>query len=851
MFSTFTNQLTTLNQSMIYPQTFERKTGFDEIRCMVSAQCISALGRERVDSMSMLTNVAKLHRTFDELKEMGNVLEYNPDFPLYDFNDMRQELVRVRPEGTAMEAEELSRLWRTLAVADAITKRLTISNDDEKDKWPILKELAQNMPQYGELVKRLRRIIDEEGEVRTDASPELARIRRARTEAEGSISHTLHAIMRMAQTEGWVTPNTDAVVRDGRLMIPIAPAMKRKIRGIVHDESASGRTVYIEPIEVVEANNKIRLLTAEERQEIHHILLEATKWIRNEIDGMERVFIFIGEIDFLQAKLAFCSLIGGIIPHPINKPFVDWSMARHPLLELSLKRNGETIVPLDICLEKDKRILIISGPNAGGKSVCLKTVGLLQYMIQCGLPVPMAESSRQGIFDSIFIDIGDEQSIDNDLSTYSGRLMHMKKMLRHATDKSLLLIDEFGSGTEPQIGGAIAQAALQRFVNIKAFGVITTHYHNLKHFADKTQGITNGAMLYDRHKMQPLFSLETGQPGSSFAIEIAKKIGLPKEVITDATKIVGQDYVDADKYLQDILRDKRYWEQKRKNINTRQKNIETTITRYETELADLQRNKNDIIAKARQEAEDLVNQANAKIEQTIKTIKEAQAEKERTKSAREDLADFKHHIQTTTKSDEEDRIARKIQSIKKRHKRYSERKETRLKTPSINISKAKEQPSMEAPLTAGDMVRIKGQVSVGKLEILNGKTAIVTFGTMRCDVSPDRLERVTMQQKTDIKNDAAHVSRQTRQTMDEKKLNFHPDLDVRGMRGNEAITAVTYFIDDATLLGMAHVRILHGTGSGILRTLIREYLSTVDSVKTFHDEHVQFGGAGYTVVDLI
>ena len=637
----------------------------------------------------------------------------------------------------------------------------------------------------------------------------------------------------------------------------MAPALKRKIKGIVHDESSTGRTVFIEPAEVVEANNRIRELEGEERREIIRILQEFTAEVRPHYQEILQSYEFLAEIDFIHAKAGLAHQFDATTPDIKGAPLIDWTMARHPLLYLSLTRHGKKIVPLDIELNGHQRILIISGPNAGGKSVCLKTVGLIQYMLQCGLPVPIGENSRTGIFGSIFIDIGDEQSIEDDLSTYSSHLLNMKNMMKSCCGTSLLLIDEFGGGTEPQIGGAIAEAVLKRFNQKKTFGIITTHYQNLKHFAEDHEGVVNGAMLYDRQHMQALFQLQIGNPGSSFAVEIARKIGIPEEVIADASELVGKEYINADKYLQDIVRDKRYWENKRQNIHLREKEMEKTIARYETEIAELQRSRKEILRKAKEDAEQLLRESNAKIENTIKTIREAQAEKEKTRNVRQELDDFKKPLDDIEKRHEADKIARKMQQLQERKKRQAERKEKkaseaamRKAQPDALLQTARETEERNRPLQPGETVRIKGQTTVGTIEEIDGKNAIVTFGMMRTNVKPERLERATAPDAPARTQAATFVSKQTQDNIYEKKLNFKQDIDVRGMRGDEAIQAVTYFIDDAIILGISRVRILHGTGSGILRTLIRQYLHTVPGVKDFKDEHVQFGGAGITVVDL-
>ena len=559
---------------------------------------------------------------------------------------------------------------------------------------------------------------------------------------------------------------------------------------------------------------------------------------------MLQSYEFLAEVDFIRAKALWGMETGSGKPSLEERQVVDWFDAVHPLLQISLAKHGKKVVPLDIELTREQRILLISGPNAGGKSVCLKTVGLLQYMLQCGMPVSMNERSHAGVFRHIFIDIGDEQSIEDDLSTYSSHLTNMKNMMKYCDGQSLILIDEFGGGTEPQIGGAIAEAVLKRFNQKGTFGVITTHYQNLKHFAEDHEGVVNGAMLYDRHEMRALFQLQIGNPGSSFAVEIARKIGLPEDVIADASEIVGSEYIQSDKYLQDIVRDKRYWETKRQNIRRREKQMEETIARYERELEELDRSRKEILKKAKEDAGRLLEESNARIENTIRTIKEAQAEKERTREVRQDLADFRRQVEEADKAAMEEKIARKMDRLREKQERRKERKERQGNEPSV-------QPVVKIkPIGAGDYVRIKGQTSVGQVMELNGKNAVVMFGLMKTNVKADRLERADAPKQTNTMAKATFVSSETQDRMYEKKLNFKQDIDVRGMRGDEAVQAVTYFIDDAILVGVSRVRILHGTGSGILRTLIRQYLATVPGVADFKDEHVQFGGAGITVVDL-
>ena len=823
---------------MIYPQNFEEKIGFDNIRALLKGKCLSDLGRERVAGMSFATSLHVIENEIDMTVELMSIMSSEADFPVNHFYDMRQSLKKIRIEGTWMSEQEIFDLRRSLqTVADIAS---FFGGEDDGERYPALKRLAADVVLFPDVVKRIDAIIDKFGKVKDNASARLREIRMELSSVMSGISKNLYGIIRAAQNDGYVDKDVVPTMRDGRLVIPVAPALKRRIKGIVHDESASGKTVFIEPAEIVEANNRIRELESEEKREIIRILTDFADYLRPQADAMMVSYDFLGEIDFVRAKALFSIQVGAVKPDMSSSQIVDWSNAVHPLLKLSLEKHDKKVVPLDIRLNGRQRILLISGPNAGGKSVCLKTVGLLQYMYQCGMPVCMDESSVVGLFDDIFIDIGDEQSIENDLSTYSSHLLNMKIMLKKCNAKSLLLIDEFGGGTEPQIGGAIAEALLQRFNAAGACGVITTHYQNLKHFADSHEGVVNGAMLYDRQKMQALFQLQIGNPGSSFAVEIARKIGLPEDVIKDASDMVGSDYINSDKYLQDIVRDKRYWENKRQNIRQKEKALESTIAAYEKAFEELKSERKDILLKAKDEALKLISDSNAAIENTIREIKEAQAAKEKTKELRKELTDLKAAIESEN-NDEEERIKAKMERLREKQQR---RKKEKAKP---DAAKTVDRPK-EIELKAGDFVRVKGQSSVGQIMEISGGNVKAAFGAMVMTLKKDRIEPAAAPKKADSRVSA--VSLQTQDHIYEKKLAFKQDIDVRGMRGDEAVQAVTYFIDDAIQVGMDRVRILHGTGNGILRTLIRQYLETVPGVKNYRDEHVQFGGAGITLVDL-
>ena len=845
---------------MIYPKNFEAKIGFDEIRTLLKAQCLSTLGKEKVDEIAFTDDTETINEWLEQVREFRRIQQEAESFPLNYFFDVRESIARIRLENTHLEESELFDLRRSLETISQIVSFLNKNGGDEDNPeypYPALHRLAEDVLTFPAMIRRIDSILDKFGKVKDSATMTLAGIRHDMAQTEGSISRTLYTILHAAQRDGLVDKDAAPTMRDGRLMIPVAPGLKRRIKGIVHDESATGKTVFIEPTEVVEANNKVRELEAAERREIIRILTVFSDEIRPHVQEILDSYLFLAQIDLIRAKAELAQEMLAFEPRVKAEPHIDWIRAIHPLLQRSLARQDKKVIPLDIILTSEKRLLIISGPNAGGKSVCLKTVGLLQYMLQCGLSIPIGDRSTVGTFQNIMIDIGDEQSIADDLSTYSSHLLNMKNMMRQSNARTLLLIDEFGGGTEPTIGGAIAEAVLKQFWQKKAFGVITTHYQNLKHFAEDHEGVVNGAMLYDRHQMQALFQLAIGQPGSSFAIEIARKTGIPEEVISDASEIVGSEYIQSDKYLQDIVRDKRYWEGKRQTIHQHEKSLEGHIQRYESNLEEIERERKAILRRAQQQAEELLAEANRKIENTIREIKEAQAEKERTRLVREELNEFRKQVTNDDQQglmSEED-FAKKLRQMEERKARKEKRKkekEERKSSPSSPITPIT--PTKATIISLGDTVRIKGLSTLGKVESISGKQASVVFGDVRTKVKVEQLEHAEKPKEEPKKNDhsglAIQTTRITSATIEDRKHNFHQDLDVRGMRGDDAIDTVMHFIDDAILVGMSRVRILHGTGSGILRQLIRQYLNTVPNVKSAKDEHVQFGGSGITVVDL-
>ncbi len=847
---------------MIYPDNYEHKVGFDDIRTLLCGFCQSELGKERVADLHMLTEISAIRQRLAEAQELETIMEETVELPEMAFYDLRPAIQRIRIEGTHIEEEDLIKMKKSLDTLHSWLKLIRATKEDEDTPlYPALNQLSMGVFTFLAVAATIDKTLDRYGKIKDEASPELARIRSELRASEGSVNRTLHGILKEVKNEGLVPQDVTPTFREGRLVIPVSPSLKKRLRGIVHDESATGKTVFIEPQEVVEANNRIRELEAEERREIIQILKHITMLLRPNSQELLRAFIFLADLEFVRARVGFAKHIGGIYPTVAPYPIIDWTLAQHPLLKLSLSKQGKKIVPLEIKLDRKQHILIISGPNAGGKSVCLKTVGLIQYMLQCGLPVPVGESSKMGVFNNLAIDIGDEQSIEDDLSTYSSHLLNMKNMMKMADSYTLLLIDEFGSGTEPTIGGAMAESILMRYTSKGAFGVITTHYQNLKHFADAHDGVSNGAMLYDRQRMQALFQLQIGNPGSSFAIEIARKIGIPEDVIADATEIVGKDYVNADKYLLDIVRDKRYWENKRQTIHSQEKQMEQTIQKYEQEIEDLKQKRKEIIQGARQQAEDIIRNSNAVVENTIREIREAQADKERTKEIRSELNEFRNQLEEATRSDYDELIERKMRQIQERKKRQEDRRRDKnekalreAQRPAIGnlLSALGAAPQNTDGLVIGMPVKIIGTTAIGTVEKINGKRITVQFGMVRSvmdatKLTPAKPEKKEQKQAFQV---ATYMSQETQDRIRETHLNFNPEIDVRGMRGEEAIETITHYMDDAILVGASRVRILHGTGNGILRQLIRQYLHTVPQVVSARDEDVRFGGAGITVVGI-
>ncbi len=813
-----------------YPPSIEAKIGFSAVREMVAACCVSPLGRRRVEEMTFSPDFDTVDSRIGAVAEMMAIITSGEAFPLNHVYDLEPQIRSLRAAGSHIGEADALLLRNSLATASDIASFFaTHTSDDGTPEFPRLAVTASRIGELHRPVAAIDRIVDRTGIVKDTASPELGRIRSAIASMSGTINSVMRRVMSRAVNEGYLEADASPSVRDGRLVIPVAPMNKRRIPGIVHDESASGKTVFIEPAEVVEVNNRLRQLQLDERREILRILVELADVLRPYMPQMLDAVDTLADFDFIHAKARFAIDTDASVPHIIDGMQLELYRACHPVLQASLRRQGKEIVPLDIRLTPEQRILVISGPNAGGKSVALKTVAIVQYMLQCGLMPSVAENSHFGIVDGIMVDIGDDQSIEDDLSTYSSHLRNLRQFLLRGTDRTIVLIDEFGSGTEPQMGGAIAQAVLEEFNRKGMWGIVTTHFHNLKQFASETPGLVNGSMQYDRQKMRPLFRLSIGSPGSSFALEIARTTGLPDAIVKKAEEIAGSDLVNLDRYLLDIARDRRYWENKRMAIRQKEKKIDDVLTRSETDAEELRRSRREILDDARRQAKEIIEGSNAAVERTIHDIRRAQADREATLEARRRLAQERTVLEAAT--DEQHPLLGKTRKKKK-------------KEPAKPVSAA------QRPIAVGDnVVLADGSKTVGTVLEISGKKATVAFGAIKTRVDLDRLAH-TDRQIPKASKAATFVSATTADSSRERQLNFKQEIDVRGYRADEAVQAVTYYIDDAVQFGAGRVRILHGTGTGALRQYIRQYLSTVPSVESYADEDVRFGGAGITVVNL-
>ena len=826
---------------MIYPASFEQKIGFDRLRGQVEALCTMRAARSLLAAETFSTSAQEIGRRLSLADEMRVLLEMEHDFPGGDYPDTDHIVAKLRVEGAFLDAEEVVTLRRALATVGAVVAFI----EGRQRAYPALFELTRGVESFPAIVQRIDAIVDRFGEVKDTASPELADIRRAIREREGQAAKRLQQVLAAAKSAGIVEPDAQLSVRDGKTVIPVSAANKRKLNGFIHDESATGRTFYVEPVEVVELNNELRELEYAERREIVRILTEFTESVRPDAELIAASGDCLAEVDMLRAKGRWASDNGCVKPIVSTDDRLVLKEARHPLLQQTLRAQGREIVPLTMQLDRHKRILVISGPNAGGKSVCLKTTGIVQYMFQCGFPVPASAVSELPVFRSVFIDIGDEQSIDNDLSTYSSHLVNMKNMLAGASDRTLVLIDEFGSGTEPTIGGAIAEAILERLLEKGCYGVITTHYANIKYYAASTDGIANGAMTFDVQHIRPLFRLETGKPGSSFAVEIARKIGLPEEIIRAAAEKAGSDHINLEKQLREIARDKHYWEQKRDRIRLTDRKVEELEQSYAEQLSKIRAERQEILKKAKQEAQQLIADANRQIENTIRTIREAQAEKELTRLARRELDDFRAAAAEADAAERDAEIAREIERIERRRQRRAERKAQQ----GVQSAGPAPEPPRKREAEVGSKVRMTGQEMVGEVRSIKGKKAQVAFGQILTTVDKELLTVVSNNEYREATRPTT-VRTVISADISARKLAFRDHIDVRGMRASEALDAVQQFVDDALMVGVGSVTILHGKGTGALKEEIRRYLRTVPEVESAVDEHADRGGAGITIVTL-
>ena len=825
---------------MIYPSSFEQKIGFDRLREQVAALTTMPSARRRIEEEAFSTVAKEIERRLTLADEMRQLLMMEYDFPGGEYPDLMEVVGKLKVEGTFLDVEEVVMLGAALRTVGEVVRFIR----NRETQYKALFALTRGVECFPHLLAQIDRVVDTDATVRDTASEELYAIRRSIREREGQAAKRLQQVLQAAKRAGIVEADAQLSVRDGKSVIPVSAANKRKLAGFIHDESATGRTFYVEPVEVVELNNELRELEYAERREIVRILTELTDALRPEAALIEDSGRYLTEIDVLRAKARWA------IENRCTRPILSLDdrlvlrEARHPILEQSLRAQGREIVPLSLELDRTKHLLVISGPNAGGKSVCLKTTGIVQYMCQCGFLVPVAENSELPVFRSLMIDIGDEQSMDNDLSTYSSHLHNMKQMVAAASPETLVLIDEFGSGTEPVIGGAIAEAILERLLEKGCYGVITTHYANIKYYASQSEGISNGAMAFDVQHIRPLFRLEQGKPGSSFAVEIARKIGLPEELIRRASEKAGSDHINLEKQLREIARDKHYWSQKRDRIRQTDRKVEELEQNYSEQLQKIRQERQEILRQAKEEARELIAGANRQIENTIRTIREAQAEKELTRLARKELDDYRAEVEKAEKVAREEEVQREIERIERRRQRREERKSKAGKTPATEAA----QPAAKLrEVEVGSKVKMVGQAVVGVVQAVQGKRAQVAFGQMLTTVNKSLL---TVVSNNEYREATRPVTARTvySSEISERKLNFRDHIDVRGMRAAEALDEVRDFIDDAVMVGIGSVTILHGKGTGALKEEIRRYLRSVREVASATDEHADRGGAGITIV---
>ena len=834
----------------------EQKIGFDRIRQIISDKCSTVYATERAASETFSTKASQIRKRLLLTDEMRLIMMFEDGFPSGGFIDCIDFLKPLESTSAAIDLLSLRKLKTML---ETLRKVTNFFEDIKDGVYPNLKRMSAPIMGFPEVQRRIESIIDRYGDVKDTASDALYEIRKSLREREGAISRRMSAILKRAQEEGIVDSDAGVTIRDGKMLIPVSAANKRRISGFIYDESATGKTAYIEPAEVVELDNEIKELKFSEQREIQRILFEFTEFMRPYIPDLLDAARYLGEIDFIMAKAQVALEFIAGMPVISDNGEMNLRKARHPLLERALKKEKKEIVPLTATLTPAKHILLISGPNAGGKSVCLKTVGLLQYMFQWGMLIPTSETSEMMVFDRIMVDIGDDQSIDNDLSTYSSFLVNMKDMLAKADSKTLILIDEFGSGTEPAAGGAIAEAILCEFDKRGAYGVITTHYTNLKLYASADTGVMNGAMMFDVKNIAPMFKLEMGLPGNSFAFELARKTGLPESIIKDAESRVGEEFVGIERNLRKIARNRKALDEKLERIKNTDRTLENITDKDQKELLQIKNLKKEIIDEAKKEAEAIIKGANKQVENTIKTIRESQAAKEETQEARRGLQDFMSILAAKKEQEQkekEDYIEKKIRQLDARKERQKQRKAQKAdaKAQQEQMELQAEQERLEAfrsaPLKAGEKVRVKTNGMVGEVVKVSAKAIVVTIGNISSKMPLDKVERITSNEfKNAVKEVARPVSSiRVDSSLNERKLNFSTELDVRGERLNDAIEKVTHYIDDAVMLNVSSVRIIHGKGTGVLRDELQKLIRTMPGVASAKDEHIQFGGSGVTVV---
>ena len=829
----------------------EAKLGFDRIRTAVGDRCSTEYAALKMSTEPFLTDEAAIRHKLLLTDEMRLIMMFEENFPTSGYIDCLPFLTPLLKEGYNIDLLSIGKLRTMLETVRKVTGFFHSIKDGI---YPNLKRMATPIAYFPEVQKRIDSILDRYGEVKDTASQELASIRKNLREKESNISKRAAAILKKAQEEGICDSDLGVSIRDGKYLIPVATASKRKIQGFVYDESASGKTTFVEPAEIVELENDISELRFAETREIARILYEFSEFLRPFVPDLVDGAIFIGEIDLLMAKAQTAlDFIAGM-PVISSDGRMDLRKARHPILEKALRKEGKTIVPTTLTLTPKKHILLISGPNAGGKSVCLKTTGLLQYMFQCGMLIPTSETSELPVFDRIMVSIGDDQSIDNDLSTYSSFLSDMKSMLAAADSKTLVLIDEFGSGTEPAAGGAIAEAIMAELDRKGVYGVITTHYTNLKLYASgDATGVSNGAMLFDAKNIAPLFKLEQGLPGNSFAFELARKMGLPEAIVKDAEDRAGEEFVGIERNLRKIARNRKALDEKLQKIKNTDKALESITDKYEKELLQIKQQKQEIIDEARKEAEQIVKGANKQVESTIRAIREAQAEKEQTKEARRDLQDFVSALQaqkTREKEERDEYIDRKLKDLNRRKERERERKARREGRSGVQADTSETVPVQKPGMVkVGEKVRIKDNGMVGEVSKVSGKVVTLIIGNISSKIPADRVERISSNEfKAAVKKTETPRLQKEDEGIRERKLNFKMELDVRGERLNDALDIVTHYVDDAIMLDVSSVRIIHGKGTGVLREEIQKYLRTVPGVSSVRDEQIQLGGTGVTIV---